>query len=62
MEDFQETLQNAIAARAALFDEKHQSAFRLFNGFLEGNPDIAIDLYARTVVIHNYADSPAEGE
>ena len=55
-------LQNAIAARKALFDEKHQSAFRLFNGFLEGNPEIAIDLYARTVVIHNYADNPAEGE
>ena len=56
------TIQAAIAARIDLFDEKHQSAFRLFNGFLEGNPDIAIDLYARTVVIHNYADSPAEGE
>ena len=55
-------LQNATAARTELFDEKHQSAFRLFNGFLEGNPDIAIDIYARTVVIHNYADAPAEGE
>ena len=55
------TLQTALAARTTLFDEKHQSAFRLYNGFLEGNPDIAIDLYARTVVIHNYADSPAEG-
>ena len=62
MNQFQEVFQKSIAARNALFDEKHQSAFRLFNGFLEGNPDIAIDLYARTVVIHNYADSPAEGE
>jgi len=62
MNHFQEILQNAISARTALFDEKHQSAFRLFNGFLEGNPDIAIDFYARTVVIHNYADSPAEGK
>ncbi len=56
------TIQNAIAARTNLFDEKHQSAFRLFNGFLEGSPDIAIDLYARTVVIHNYAEFPSEGE
>ena len=62
MKEFQEILQNAMSARANLFDEKHQSAFRLFNGFVEGNPDIAIDLYARTVVIHNYADSPTEGE
>ena len=56
------TIQNAIIARTNLFDEKHQSAFRLFNGFLEGNPNIAVDLYARTVVIHNYADTPADGE
>ncbi|MCF6278186.1 MAG: class I SAM-dependent methyltransferase, partial [Anaerolineales bacterium] len=62
MTDFPKVLHNAVAARADLFDEKHQSAFRLFNGFLEGNPDIAIDLYARTAVIHNYADAPAEGE
>ncbi|MCP4141501.1 MAG: SAM-dependent methyltransferase [Chloroflexi bacterium] len=60
--DFLSILSKTIAARADLFDEKHQSAFRLFNGFLEGNPEIAIDLYARTVVIHNYTDSPAEGE
>ena len=62
MNNFLKILQNAIAARTDLFDKKHQSAFRLFNGFLEGNPDIAIVLYARTVVIHNYADYPAEGE
>ncbi|MBT3189234.1 MAG: SAM-dependent methyltransferase [Anaerolineae bacterium] len=59
---FLPSLKKALTARAALLDEKHQSAFRLFNGFLEGDPDIAIDLYARTIVIHNYADSPAEGE
>jgi 23S rRNA (cytosine1962-C5)-methyltransferase len=59
---FLPALQTAISARAALFDEKHQSAFRLFNGFLEGNPKIALDLYARTVVIHNYANSPEEGK
>jgi 23S rRNA (cytosine1962-C5)-methyltransferase len=56
------TFKSAITARTDLFDEKPQSAFRLFNGFLEGNPYIAIDLYARTAVIHNYANSPAEGE
>jgi len=52
-------LDSAIRARADLFDSEHQTAFRLFNGFLEGAPDLAIDLYARTVVIHDYA-SPAD--
>ncbi len=56
------TFKSAITARTDLFDDKPQSAFRHFNGFLEGNPYIAIDLYARTAVIHNYANSPAEGE
>ena len=62
LSNFLPRFKKSLAARTALFDEKHQSAFRLFNGFLEGNPDIAIDLYARTVVIHNYGDSPAEGK
>ncbi|HEY8598756.1 MAG TPA: class I SAM-dependent methyltransferase [Thermomicrobiales bacterium] len=52
-------LDTAIRARADLFDPAHQAAFRLLNGFLEGAPDLAIDLYARTIVIHDYA-TPAE--
>ena len=35
---------------------------RLFNGFLEGDPDLAIDLYGRTVLLHNYAEDPAGAE
>jgi 23S rRNA (cytosine1962-C5)-methyltransferase len=54
-------LEKSLAARAALIDPSHESAFRLFNGFTEGCPDIAIDIYATTVVIHNYADDPAQG-
>ncbi len=56
-----ETLEDALTFRAAFFDERHQTAFRLFNGFTEGNPDLVIDLYARTLVIHNYADKPEQG-
>jgi 23S rRNA (cytosine1962-C5)-methyltransferase len=52
-------LHAAIRARAGLFDDEHEGAFRLFNGFLEGAPDLALDLYARTVVIHDHGD-PAE--
>jgi 23S rRNA (cytosine1962-C5)-methyltransferase len=54
-------LEKAIKARVPLFDAQHESAFRLFNGFTEGNPDLVIDIYARTLVIHNYADDPAQG-
>jgi 23S rRNA (cytosine1962-C5)-methyltransferase len=39
--------------------EGHNSALRLFNGFLEGDPDLAIDVYGRTLLLHNYADDPA---
>ena len=55
-------LENALASRTLLVDSKHESAFRLFNGFTEGCPELIIDLYASTVVIHNYADNPEQGE
>ncbi len=51
-------LSKAIAARSALLDAEHVYPLRLFNGFYEGNPDLVIDLYARTLVINNYADDP----
>ena len=55
-------LEKAIAFRSHLFDEPHESAFRLFNGFYEGDPDLALDVYGRTLVIHNYADDPAQNQ
>jgi 23S rRNA (cytosine1962-C5)-methyltransferase len=55
-------LASALAARGELFDERHESAFRLFNGFFEGGPDMVVDLYARTLVLHNYAESPASAQ
>lgn len=51
-------LEEAIRSRAHLFDPRHESAFRLFNGFNEGYPDLAIDVYGRTLVIHDYAEVP----
>ncbi|MFN7928422.1 MAG: class I SAM-dependent methyltransferase [Blastocatellia bacterium] len=54
-------LETATQARAACFDERHETAFRLFNGFTEGAPQLVIDLYAQTAVIHNYADHPQSG-
>jgi 23S rRNA (cytosine1962-C5)-methyltransferase len=55
-------LEKAIKAREGLFDARHKSAFRLFNGFTEGKPDLVIDLYASTLVIHNYADNPVQAK
>ena len=54
-------LELALSARADLFDERHEAALRLFNGFYEGCPDLVIDLYARTLLFHNYADPPEDG-
>jgi len=54
-------LEEAIEARASLFDARHETAFRLFNGFIEGEPDLVVDLYGSTLVIHNYADDPEKG-
>jgi 23S rRNA (cytosine1962-C5)-methyltransferase len=55
-------LEKGIEARKSIFDARHESAFRLFNGFAEGCPDLIIDLYASTLVLHNYADDPAQGK
>lgn len=53
-------IKTAIAARLELFDSRHENAFRLFNGFFEGFTNLVIDIYASTMVIHNYADPPEE--
>ena len=36
--------------------EPHEAAFRLFNGFLEGCPDLVVDIYATTLVLFSYAE------
>ncbi|MEM7537203.1 MAG: class I SAM-dependent methyltransferase [Chloroflexota bacterium] len=58
-------LARAVDARTAFVDESkatnHTNAFRLFNGFLEGCPALVIDLYAKTIVMHNYANPAHEG-
>ncbi|MHB8648211.1 MAG: class I SAM-dependent methyltransferase [Thermomicrobiales bacterium] len=51
----------ALAARAALLDSRHQGAVRLFSGFFEGAPDLVADCYGGTLMLHNYADPPADG-
>ena len=46
----------ALDERAALVDDSHRTAYRLVNGFLEGVPDLVVDVYGTTAVIHDYAD------
>lgn len=47
-------LYTALQTRAHLLDPEHEGAFRLFNGFTEGDPRVILDVYARTIVIHLY--------
>jgi 23S rRNA (cytosine1962-C5)-methyltransferase len=54
-------LEKALESRLSLFDPPHESAFRLFNGFTEGEPNLVVDLYASTLLVHNYADPPEHG-
>jgi len=51
-------LNDALSARADLFDPRHEVALRLFNGFLEGCPGLVVDLYGHTLVLLNHADPP----
>jgi 23S rRNA (cytosine1962-C5)-methyltransferase len=55
-------LEKAIDNRAFLFEPRHEAAFRLFNGFQEGQPDLVVDLYGSTVVLHNYAEDLTQGQ
>lgn len=52
-------LEKAIASRAPLIDSRHESAFRLFNGFYEGFPNLALDVYERTLIVHDHSDDPS---
>ncbi|MBS2029196.1 MAG: class I SAM-dependent methyltransferase [Deltaproteobacteria bacterium] len=53
-------LLRALQARSGLRDPQWQGALRLFNGFLEGNSELAVDLFARTAVVHDHAASASE--
>lgn len=51
----QQFLDAALRARAPLFDGDHLGAWRLFNGFSEGDPSLVLDVYGRTLVAHDRA-------
>jgi len=55
-------LRVALAPRAPLAEARHETAFRLFNGFLEGEPRLVAEVFARTLVLHNHADPPEQAQ
>ena len=60
------TLENvlliACQARSGLIDLPHRSAFRLFSGYYEGDPDLVADLYAATLLLTSNNASGAESQ
>ena len=52
-------LDGAIAARQELMDTRHETAFRLFNGFSEGCPTLVIDIYGSTAILNDYTELTA---
>lgn len=45
----------ALAPRAPLLTVPHDGVARLFNGFLEGRPELVVEVYADTLVILNHS-------
>ena len=54
-------LEAALTARAPLVDAAHETAFRLFNGHLEGDPRWVIDAYGRTAVVYRHGTTDDAG-
>jgi 23S rRNA (cytosine1962-C5)-methyltransferase len=57
--DLSSRLRIALDARAELIDPQHRTAFRAFNGYLEGCPEIVVDVFGSTAVIYDNGD-PSE--
>ncbi len=52
---FVEIISAAMQLRKVTFGSAETNAFRLFNGFLEGYPDLVLELFARTLLIYDYS-------
>lgn len=53
MSDAVELFRAAAAERASLLSPTHDGAVRLFNGYTEGFPGLAVELYGKTLVVHD---------
>jgi len=50
-------LEAALRPRWPLFDAAHETALRLFNGFLEGYLHLVAEVFAKTLVLHSYSQA-----
>lgn len=55
-------LENCLSERQSFLDSMHHEALRLFNGFLEGCPELLVDVFASTLLLYNYAEDPGAFE
>jgi 23S rRNA (cytosine1962-C5)-methyltransferase len=55
-------IERALAVRRHALEGPRDAALRLFDGFREGWPGLVIDLYARTLVLHDHAGSSESAE
>ena len=62
IEMISERLENAVERCDCFFDEEHEAAFRLFNGFQESLPELVIDIYAKSAILHWYGKEEMEDE
>ncbi len=51
-------LDTCLNERQPKLDSMHHEALRLFNGFLEGCPELLVDVYASTLLLYDYAEKP----
>ncbi|HNB36335.1 MAG TPA: class I SAM-dependent methyltransferase [Anaerolineales bacterium] len=58
---FEHRLNPNNASHLTVSGSHHEEAFRLFNGFYEGWPDLVLDVYGQTLVVHDYAQQPDKG-
>lgn len=52
-----QAVERALEARGPALDGPADAALRLFDGFREGWPGLVVDLYGRTLVLHDHAAS-----
>jgi 23S rRNA (cytosine1962-C5)-methyltransferase len=54
--DYTNKIEQAILIRESDIAEPYQTAFRLINGFTEGLGDVIVEIFAKTLVYHDYSD------
>lgn len=60
--DHFEKLQESLQQRKELITNRELNVYRLFNGFLEGLPQLIVDKFADTLLVWDYSEAPAENK